>query len=295
MQIAICITTINRSAALKICLQALCDSKVKPHKIIVSDDSPKQSLQEQNRHLVEQYPCATYIFGPGIGVCGNRNNAVNSITKTDLVAFVDDDVCLDPNFIELAIDRYSKMSLQQREKTIISGVTCNQYGNETEAVKLSWNGYFCASNDPQAINIHAAVFPWSFFKEEQWDENIYFGYEDAELCLRALKRGYRILHCPELRAYHTQFGKGTLMVKGTSSLTDYEINIEAARLYVGIKRYKDIFPNPLMLVAFLSFYCSHMTMYLLKHRALDAWPQILYRSNIKQLWKISRYKSHGQL
>ena len=183
------------------------------------------------------------------------------------------------------------MDLAQRNKTILSGITRNQYGDEAKSIKLSWHGYFCSSEIPQAINIHATMFPWILFKQEQWDENIFFGYEDAELCLRALKRGYRILYCAELRAFHTQFEKGTLMVKRTSNLTDYELNIEAARLYVGIKRYKDIFPNPVMLIAFISFYVSHLTLFLLRQGALDAWPQIVYRSNIKQLWEVSNQSS----
>ena len=284
MEISICVTTIDRATVLDDCLQAIWTSQINPHQVIVSDDSRDPAVQQQNRTITEHYPKTVYLIGPGLGVCANRNNAVNAVTEAELVAFVDDDVCIEPDFLRLARKRYTQMSLEARQTTIITGITRTQYGDEATSVKLSWRGYFCYADVPQAVNIHATVFPRAFFQQEQWDENIFFGYEDAELCLRALRRGYHILYCPELKALHTQFGMGTLRNKETFKLTDYDINVEAARLYVGIKRYKDIFPNPVMLMIFLSFYVIHMTLYLLKHRSLGVWPRIFYRSNIKQLW-----------
>ncbi|MGH2414400.1 MAG: glycosyltransferase family 2 protein, partial [Microcystaceae cyanobacterium] len=121
------------------------------------------------------------------------------------------------------------------------------------------------------------------FEDEQWDENIFFGYEDAELCLRALMRGYRILYCPELKVLNTAFDKGTLNTDRSGSLTDYDIYVEAARLYVGIKRYKYISPNPLKLFAFLVIYFSHMTLYLCRKGALNEWSAILQRSRVQKL------------
>lgn len=69
--------------------------------------------------------------------------------------------------------------------------------------------------------------------------------------------------------------------------SDYEICTEAARLYVGIKRYKYLYPDPLKLGVFLSFYFMHMTAFLLKRGSLNVWPDIVRRSHIKQLWQLS--------
>lgn len=292
MRLSACITTRNRTQELNACLRALQDSHIKPHSVIVSDDSPENEVQQKNRQVVEQYPGTTYLTGPRSGVCANRNNAVNAIpeSETDLVAFIDDDICVEPDFVARAVDRYTQMPLQQRNRSILSGVSRDQYGHEAVAGKLTFRGYFSNSDIPQTVAIHAAVFPRSFLKEEQWDENIFFGYEDAELCLRALKRGYCILHCPELKVFHSRFNMGTLAVAGLGSLTDYEIYIEAARLYVGIKRYKDLFPDPFKLGAFLSFYFMHMTTYLLKRGSLNAWPEIVRRSRMEQLWQPSHLR-----
>lgn len=292
MRVSGCITTRNRTQSLEACLEALWNSDVKPHTVIVSDDSPSIEVQQQNYQIVQKYPGTKYIIGPRRGVCANRNNAVNAIptSETDFVAFIDDDICVKPDFIPRAIERYSQLSPEQRNCTILSGISRTPNGSyEMASGKLSFRGYFCKSDVPESVAIHATLFPRIFFDQEQWDENIFFGYEDAELCLRALKQGYKIQHCPELLVTHV-VGNGcnsTLDEPGVGSLTRYEISVEAARLYIGIKRYKDLSPNPIKLVAFLILYFVHMTVYLMKRGAIQAWPQIVRLSRIQKLWRPS--------
>lgn len=287
MRVATCITTRNRTQELDACLQALWNSQVKPHSVIVSDDSPDDEIQQQNYQVVQRYPGTTYIPGPRSGVCANRNHAIKAIaaSETDLVAFIDDDVCVEPDFIARAVNQYSQMPPELRYCTILSGVS--QHGHERVPTKLSFRGYFHATDVPEAVAIHAALFPRALFEKELWDENIFFGYEDAELCLRALKRGYRIMHSPELKVLVLD-SHSTIDWAGIGSLNNYEIYIEAARLYVGIKRYKDLFPNPFKLLVFLSFYFMHMTIFLFKRGAIAAWPEIIRRSHIRRLWQPSR-------
>lgn len=289
MRLSACITTRNRPQELDDCLRGLWNSEIKPYSVIVSDDSPESEVQQKNREVVQQYPGTTYISGPRYGVCANRNNAVNAIptSTTDLVAFIDDDIYVDPDFISRALDRYSHIPLDQKNCTILSGISRSESGHESVPTKLSFRGYFCPTDIPQAVAIHAAVFPLSFFDQEQWDENIFFGYEDAELCLRALKRGYQILHCAEMRVTNTNAKNSTLAVASIGSLTKYEIYIEAARLYVGIKRYKDVFPDQFKLIGFVSFYFLHMTTFLLKRGSLQALPEIVRYSHIQRLWQPS--------
>jgi hypothetical protein len=56
--------------------------------------------------------------------------------------------------------------------------------------------------------------------------------------------------------------------------------VEAARLYVGVKRYRELTPSRLRLFAFVGLYAVHMTVFLLRRRALPAWPEIVRRSAI---------------
>jgi GT2 family glycosyltransferase len=287
MRVSACITTRNRTKKLDACLEALWNSQVKPHIVVVSDDSPEVEVQQANLQVVQKYPGTRYVLGPRRGVCANRNNAVNSIpeSETEFVAFVDDDICVQSDFIALAINRYAQMSVEQKKSTILTGTSYHGDGARLLPGKLTFQGHFCPTDDiPQTVVIHAALFPRHFFTQEQWDENIFFGYEDAELCLRAIKRGYKILYCPELQvrgiAEDSTLEVGTT---GIGGLSNYELHIEAARLYIGIKRYKDLFPNFWKLVAFIILYFLQMTKYLLQKRAIQAWPEILRRSRIQKL------------
>jgi glycosyltransferase involved in cell wall biosynthesis len=257
--------------------------------VVVSDDSATVEVQLKNRQVVEQYPGSIYILGPQSGACANRNNAFNAVSDADLVSFIDDDIVIDHDFIARAIERYQGMSPEQRQKTILTGVGWDVDGNETIPSKLSFRGYFCASQTPQVVDIHAAVFPFNFPRQEKWDTNIFIGQEDAELCLRALKNDFRILHCPELRALDSGRRASSLDIPNSSGLTDYEVYIEASRLYVGVKRYKVIFPDPLKLLAFIIIYFSHMTIYLTKRRSLRSLTEIVRRSNLGVILKLSSY------
>lgn len=284
MRLAACITTRNRPNKLESCLSALWNSTVKPYLVIVSDDSLDPAMQETNLQIVRRYPNTVYLTGPRNGVCGNRNNAVNAVTDAEFVAFVDDDIYVSANFVELALDCYAQLSEKERDRTIFTGVSEAEEGRKMLPGKLTFRGYFHPETlSPETVVIHATTFPRTFFEKEQWDENIFFGYEDAELSLRALKRNYKILSVPELRVTHAGDTQGTLITPSIGNLTEYEIYVEAARLYVGIKRYKKLFPNLFRLILFVVIYFTHMTIYLVRKKSLKALPEIIKRSRIERL------------
>jgi len=297
MRLTTCITTRNAPDRLETCLQAIWNSQVKPHSAVVSDDSQASEMQEINRQIVEKYPGTTYILGPQRGVNANRNCAVNSFSDTDLIAFVDDDIWIDPDFVAVALDVYTKMPPEEQQSTFITGISYAKPNSagiplESKPTKLSFRGYYqSTTDDPECVHIHAAVFPRKFFNEEQWEEKIFFGQGDAILCLRARSRGYRIKYCDALRALNTRPEGGTLAKKTIGELTDYDIHQIAARLYIGTKRYRDFFPNPLKLLVFWIVYFSHIHVYLLRRGAVTAWPLIMERSQIKQLLNSPRETS----
>ena len=274
MRLSVCITTINALEDLNSCLQALWQSSIKPSHVVVSDDSLAPEIQQQNCQLVNQYPHTDYVVGPHRGVCANRNRALDSLLDCDLIAFVDDDICVAADYIANAVNEYQSLEPEARHRTILTGGT---------PTKLSFRGFFCKSDRPLCVDIHTAVFPADFFEVVRWDEEIYFGYEDALLCLQAIKQGYNIAHCPELKVVDTRSGKSTLKQDSVGQMTKYEIYIESARLYVGIKRYKNIFPDPLKLASFLLIYFAHMNIYLLRKNSLFSWFKIIEYSHFNDI------------
>ncbi|MBI3288147.1 MAG: glycosyltransferase [Elusimicrobia bacterium] len=276
---SVCVTTRDRVEELDACLAALWASRVKPGAVAVSDDSTSEEALRRNRETAARYPGTTIVRGPRKGVCANRNNALRAAARGDLLSFVDDDIRLAPDFIELALARYAALP-GANARAILSGVSRDERGGTLRAGRLTFRGFFGAApaRRLETVAIHAAVFPRALFDEELWDENIFFGYEDAELCLRALKRGYRIEHCPELAAFNFGADRSTLRGAGRGALSDYELHVAAARLYVGVKRHGTIFPDRVRLAAFLGVYAAQLAVHLTRKRSWGAFAEIVRRS-----------------
>ena len=289
MRFTACVTTMNRPKELNECLQALWNSDTRPYSVVVSDNSVDPTVQKQNQDVVSQYANTIYLEGPHEGVSSNRNNALKAVTPdTELVTFLADDICVRPDFISLAIARYQTLPPEKQRKAIFTGDNRNEFSPEDIGpLGVTFRGYFCDRSQRQdtlqVVNLYATVFPRSFLEQEQWDENIFLGQEDIELSLRALKLGYDITYCPELKVFDTCFSKTTLPSAQKGTLKDYEIYVAASRLYIGIKRFKYIFPNPFKLLAFTTLYYLHMTSYLLRRGSLQVWPAIIQTSNIQRL------------
>lgn len=304
IRFAVCITTMNRTATLDACLANLARCVPPPAWVVVSDDSPAPDTRAANAAVVARYPGVTWLAGPRRGVCANRNNAVMQCLaqapQCTHVSFIDDDVQPAPDFFAVAKTWLTALPAARRTQTVLTGgpsatsadfaEACAGHATSCPAVRLSFAGYFTASERPECVNIHAAVFPLALFRTERWDENIYFGSEDAELSLRAVKRGYPIELVPALRSRDTQAGKGVLATPADDApraLSRYELCCEAARLYIGVKRYRSIEPDALKLAAFASYWLAHMTVYLARRGALRSLPEIVRRSNVWRAWRRS--------
>lgn len=274
MRLSICITTMNAVDALESCLKAIWQSTVKPNEVVVSDDSRSPEIQQQNCQIVARYTQTKYILGPHLGVCANRNNAYKNLSPCDFVAFIDDDICVTNDYIDKALKRYQSLTPLKRQQTFLTGGSPN---------RISFRGYFVPSDLPSCVDLHTAVFPTSFFELEKWDENIFFGFEDSLLCLQAVELGYTILLCPELKVIDTRAGQSTLDKGGYGKVSEYEIYIEAARLYIGIKRYREVEPNILKLIAFVIVYVVHMSAYLFRQQALKAWPDLIRHAHLEKI------------
>ncbi|CDY75314.1 hypothetical protein BGLT_04212 [Caballeronia glathei] len=285
---AVCVTTMNRTGTLSGCLDKLTQCDPPPALIVVSDDSTDPSVRALNEATAAAHPGVAYLIGPKRGVCANRNNAVRhclaQASPCDYVSFVDDDILVEPDFFATARAHYTSVPAELLDKTILTGgPQSGPHMHQVWPMRLSFACYFARGDVPQCVHINASVFPLQLFASETFDENIFFGTEDAELCLRALRRAYRIELEPGLRAWDTMPGGGVLTGTQTAGLTRYQLCCEAARLYIGVKRYRVIEPNLLRCAAFVCFYFGHMTVYLARHRALSQLVPIVRTSNV---WRI---------
>lgn len=294
---AVCVTTMNRVEALSACLAQLARCDPPPACIVVSDDSPDPAMRAANEVAVCSVPGALWLAGPRRGVCANRNNAVRhclaQVEGCTHVSFVDDDILVDADFFAVARERLTRLPSARRDHAILTGgASSGPYMHECRSLRLSFACYFEEGDVPQCVNLHASVFPLALFAGDGWDENIFFGTEDAELALRALRHGYVIELEPALRSRDTMPGEGVL--KGDAALgglTRYQISCEAARLYIGVKRYWIIEPSVLRCAAFLAMYFGHLAVFLTRRRALA---QIVSIVRLSKVWRVG-LKRHARV
>lgn len=286
---AVCVTTMNRVEALAACLARLGQCDPPPACVVVSDDSADPAMRTANEAVVRSAGNAVYLAGARRGVCANRNNAVRycreRLAACTHVSFIDDDILVEPDFFAAARRRLAQLPPARRGKAILTGgASSGPHMHECRSLRLSFACYFEEGEEPQCVNLHASVFPLALFEASGWDENIFFGTEDAELALRALRLGYTIELEPALRSRDTMPGGGVL--KGddeAGGLTRYQLSCEAARLYIGVKRYWIIEPSALRCAAFLAIYFAHLTLFLVRRRALSQLGSII---RLSKVWRV---------
>lgn len=282
MSLGVCITTRHRTDLLRQCLEHIAASTLQPARVVVSDDSSKPEAIAANQAVVAKFPRTLYTSGPHRGVCANRNHALAQLDVVDYVAFLDDDALVAPEYFARALAVFDALPADSRERTIVSGVRLDTNGGRSTKCKLNFSGYFVPAAETQVAGASYAVYPRSFFDRHLWDEQIYFGYEDAELSLRALHDGYQILHREDLELVDAGINQSTLLDEG-ARMNAYSFNGEAARLYVGVKRFKDIERNYAKLAVFVPLFLGQITYSLAKRRSLTRLPELLKLSRVVSL------------
>jgi GT2 family glycosyltransferase len=283
MAIGVCIATRHRPELLTRCLQHLEKSTVPAACIVVSDDSSTPSMLEATGRVVAGFPSVKYVVGPRKGVCANRNNALRHLGTVDYVAFLDDDALVSPKYLEAAQTAFDEMPPDRRARTILTGVRLDSSGPRVETkFKLNFLCYFAHSDKAEVAGASYAVYPSAFFDRHLWDERIYFGLEDAELSLRAVKDGFDIVHAPTMVLTDAAYSQSTLL-DDPGTVSAYAFTGEAARLYVGVKRYKYIETNYAKLALFVPLFFGQLTWSLAKRRALHRMPELVRLSNVTSL------------
>jgi GT2 family glycosyltransferase len=105
--VSVVVCTRNRADDLQKCLQSLQGLKEAPDEIIVVDNDPSNGA---TRRLVEQMPGVLYVAEPRPGLSVARNAGVRHATG-EIVAFTDDDVLVDPNWIRRLARGFSDPSV----------------------------------------------------------------------------------------------------------------------------------------------------------------------------------------
>jgi len=219
----------NRPEELRRCLASLANCRVPPAEVLVSDDSRGQ-LAERTRTVVAEFPHVRYVRGPCRGLSSNRNNILDHV-KGDLVAFVDDDEIIHPDFLKTAIESYVQLSgTLGTHKVIVTGSQTLPTGPLPPS-SLNFLCFYTGKapeGRSETVVLGAALFPAKLFEEARFDEKFSFNCEDSDLSYHATHLGYKIFYIPGLTNYHEPSPVNRNL---------YDDILVESRLYFGFKRY----------------------------------------------------------
>jgi GT2 family glycosyltransferase len=283
MPIGVCITTRHRPELLEDCLRHIQANTLRPARTVVSDDSSDETMIAQTKAVVARFSDVVYVGGPHKGVCANRNHALAYLGDAEYVAFLDDDALVREDYFAVAQAAFDAMPVARRARTIATGLRVSPEGRLTGGrVRLNLRGYFEPTETNEIAGASYSVFPRTFFRDHPWDEQIYFGYEDAELSFRARKAGYDIVNVEQMIVTDGGWMKSTLS-GASGELDSYNFAGEAARLYVGVKRFGEIDRDYAKLAVFLGLYFGQVTWSLSKRGSLRRMPELLRLSRVGSL------------
>lgn len=179
------------------------------YKIILIDNGSTDGTY----NAIQGYSNLIYIYLPfNIGCAGGRNIGINyflSRTKGDYLAFLDNDIEVEEDFIDKALKAFEK----EKNLGIVGGII--YYGRSKKiqwaGSKINWwKGIFESFTsgefkEREIDNVMGAII---FAKREVYekvpeiDESYFIYHEDPDWCLSVKKKGYKILFLPQLKFYH---------------------------------------------------------------------------------------------
>ncbi|MEN9229286.1 MAG: glycosyltransferase [Thermostichus sp. DG02_5_bins_236] len=222
LSVTVVVCTRDRTQDLDQCLRSLLELDYPSLEILVVDNAPSDSKTED---LVRyQYPQIRYIREPRPGLSSARNCAIRE-TETDILAFTDDDVVVDKNWVR----ELSQVFQLYPDVTAVTGLIA-PYELETEAQILfeKRNGFgrgfqrtwvqVNTSPEQPIADIWFLTAKWGAGANMAFRRHFFIqeggfplalgagspgqGGEDLEMFFRVLKRRYALVYEPRALVWH---------------------------------------------------------------------------------------------
>jgi glycosyltransferase involved in cell wall biosynthesis len=267
-KVSVCICTRNRPQELSKALHSVETSTYPVFEVIVSDDSTNDDTK---RLIIAHFPTVKYLDGLRKGLGANRNNALKSVTGSHIL-FIDDDVILSDNFLEMMHSQLVKYAKHEDiHKVIITGIE-NVNGRliiPGEQSFVGWQNVQYKEGDIiKTVVINSAIFPISVFQEVLFDERLVYGNDEVDLTTRAIKKGFKIFIFPEAVNFH---------YPSEINRDYYKPYHDASRIYVTFKRYFSTENNRIKALVYLPYAFLHLVAFRLRYYGLeDFWNTLRY-------------------
>jgi glycosyltransferase involved in cell wall biosynthesis len=247
IRLSVCICTRDRTDELLRTLESIEGSSVPVHQVVVSDDG----TDGRTAALVAARAPIELVEGPREGLAANRNEALRHVDGTH-VLFLDDDCRLARNFVATVSEALAHIDPARSDRFIVTGNELNR-GSVVTPGEQTFLGFQARAPTKyhalRAIVINSTVFPATLFAALTFDRKLRYGYEEADIAIRASAAGYDIVWLPEAMNVHepSEAGRG-----------DYAAYAEASRLYVTLRRYFKVDRRPLVGAAYAVFAPVHL-------------------------------------
>jgi GT2 family glycosyltransferase len=241
-KISVILPTYNRVDSLKECLNSLQNQKYKNWELIIVDDSSSKDVEEFVTEFKTRDSRIKYHKNQiRKGLPGSRNVGI-SISENFLILFIEDDIILDINSMEILVDAYNRLSSNNVKIGAIApsrpwicspkkGQSVLDYalryknnnlkspcvrGKYTGIVYFNFNSGFSDLQEVEGIHSCSLYTRSAIEDAEGYDEINYGGnflYEETDLNYRILSKGYKFYFEPKAIFYHKSVAEGGCRVK----------------------------------------------------------------------------------
>ncbi|MCG7848372.1 MAG: glycosyltransferase, partial [ANME-2 cluster archaeon] len=244
-QVSIIVCTYNRVAYLKKCLDSLQKLNYPNYEIIVVNGPSTDKTDD----LLSDYCDIKNLNQPKLNGLSVARNIGIKASSGEIIAFIDDDAVADANWLTCLAEEYKDES--------VGGV-----GGLVYDITGSWlqfkNGFinkcgiptFIVDNAPNfndkgGYNFNYIMGTNSSFRKSTlvkvgcFDKNIKYYADEAELCVRIIKSGEKIIHTSKAKVFHG-------MVEGHNRKSPYDLNwseIMKNVIYFTLKNFRGDFSS----------------------------------------------------
>jgi GT2 family glycosyltransferase len=230
--VSIILPTFNRGEQLRDCVLSVINLTYKSWELIVCDDASTDDTGDVIRSMMNQERRIRYHRNPANqGLPSNRNVGI-SLAQGSAIFFIEDDVRLEPDCLEILVDTISRLSEDSDIGAVTPSIPSVENENglaEANVLDFAWRSrnqelaYPCTFNPLTGVvrqnfatsftdiyevpNVHAC----SLYSRQAleavngYDEGRYSGnylYEETDLNIRIRKKGYKLYFQPKAIVWH---------------------------------------------------------------------------------------------
>ena len=275
--ISIVLPTYNRPAILRECLKSVIEQTFRNWEMIVIDDCSPLPVESSVRDILDSDNRIRFVRNLRRRTTPASKNLGVSFARHDLILFLEDDMVLDRDALQILVDTYLGLKNDPLLGAVAPSIPRVQYGDLADLASVKdrlmkerplpgakphrmspWTGEISIDFTPkyrdiqEVQDIHACVlYPKNIltgvngFSENRYKGN--FSREESDLSYRLHKAGYRYYFNPRAIFFHVRVEEGGSRVSYPAFLY-YTIRNHSLFLYYNLGLVKALYMAPLFLI-----------------------------------------------